>query len=263
MRARGYETWLVMAVLLWTGCATGGGGFDAGSSGRTDAGGTDASASDAGLVDAAVPADAQVDASVDAGPRDAGPPDAGPQDAGPQDAGMPGCPPTSDRIAIVEVMIASKTGAGDRGEWLELLNAGDCTVDLGGLQLASPAGGPDGPEATYTISAGRTIAPGARIVLAQSMSPTENHGLMFDEVYTALVFDNGGDWIELRSGAEVIDRVEWNSIDVTPGTSRRFPDERSIADNHIRNAWCASTALYSTAGGEFRGTPRGANGSCP
>ena len=276
MRARGYETWVVTAALLWAGCATGGGGLDGGNAGRADAGRTDASLDDGGPVDAGAPdasraAGIPVDAQVDSGTLDAGTFDAGPSDAGHdaghdagQDAGPPLCPPTSDRVAIVEVMIASDTGAGDRGEWIELINAGDCTVDLGGLELASPIGGAGSTAiATYTISAGRTLAQGARIVLAQSANPTENRGLAFDEAYTSLVFDNIGDWVELRSGGATIDRVEWLSNDIVHGASRRFPDARPISDNGIRSAWCTSTALYSTAGGNFYGTPRTGNGSCP
>lgn len=262
-------------------CATGGGGpRDAGSprdAASQDAASSDAGRADGGTVDAGAPTDAggadsgpsAMDAATDAATsRDAGR-DAG-TDAG-TDAGVDGgrdagttCAPTSERIAIVELMISSVSGSGDRGEWIELRNAGDCTVDLGGLTLVSPASG-TGPEVSYTVPAGTIVTAGGRLVLAQSANPSENHGLTFDLAYGAsgLVLDNGGDWIELRSGAGTIDRVSWTATTFVRGATRTFPDARPIATNDNQANWCNATTAYSSAtGGPFYGTPGGPNG-CP
>lgn len=264
-RVRAVLAAIPITLTIATGCATGGGGeLDAG---RPDTGVSDAGARDAGRRDggdASAPLDASTpfDASADAGTPEDAAVDAG-TDAG-WDAGMSICSPTAERLAIVEVMISSRSGSLDRGEWVELLNAGDCAIDLAGLVLAGTLAG-GGTEATFTIPGG-LLLPGARFVLAQSAVPAENHELDFDVAYTSsmITLDNGGDAIELRAGATVIDRVSWSATDFTHGFARSFPDGRPIADNASQLAWCNASAVYSTStGGPYRGTPSMPNGACP
>ncbi|MDQ3033609.1 MAG: lamin tail domain-containing protein [Myxococcota bacterium] len=261
--ARPRATHIALALALAAGCATGGAGeLDAGraDAGRRDGGRTDAGdAGDAGrrdagdaaiAIDAGVDAAMALDASVDAG-----------TDSG-FDAGVALCPPTAERLGIVEVMISSRSGSTDRGEWLELLNVGDCAVDLTGLVIASPPSGM-GVAIEFSLPGG-TILPGARWVLAQSAVPLENHDLPHDAVYSGITLDNGGDWIELRAGGVTIDRVSWGSTDFLHGTARSFPDGRPLVDNASQLQWCNATAVYSMAtGGPYRGTPRAPNGACP
>jgi hypothetical protein len=203
-----------------------------------------------------------VDASTDAGAGEDAAVDAGP-DSG-LDAGGALCSPTSERLAIVEIMISSRSGSTDRGEWIEIVNAGTCPVDLAGLLLVgTPAS--SSAEETYTIT-GTILAPGGRWVLAQSPLAVENRDLPHDEAYGAanITFDNIGDFVELRSGATVIDRVTWTLTDFTHGFARSYPDGAPIAANDSQLAWCNATEVYSTAtGGPYRGTPRMPNGSCP
>jgi hypothetical protein len=245
------------------GCATGGAGIDAGrpsadSGGPTgDAGNPDGGPRDAGPVDAGRTDSGVLDASA--------PVDSGPLDSGTRlDAGAPTCPPTSARVAVVELMISSRSGAGDLGEWVELVNVGDCTVTLAGLQLASPSFGVGDPL-VFTIPDG-TLAPGARFVLAQSGVASENHGVPHDLTYagSGIVLDNGDDWLELRLGGATLDRVSWVAGDVVHGHSRMFPDGVDVSMNASSLLWCASTSIYSSSvGGPYRGTPRAPNGTCP
>lgn len=245
---------MIAMALALLGCATGGGsGFDGGA--RRDSGQLDAD-----VVDARTPLDAgrdaaPVDASgtVDAG-RDSGtsPPDSGPGDAG------AACPPTSARVAIVEVMVAALSGSTDRGEWIEILNAGDCEVDLGGTELVSGT-------AVFTMPS-LVIPPGGRRVLAQSGDTAENHGLVVNVDYgsSGIVLDNGGDTIELRMGATTIDRVSWIATDHVASSSRMFPDGSAISGNDSQVRWCNSTSVYATVGTTMiRGTPGMGNGACP
>lgn len=266
MRARGDERramrWLlrgiVVSLLATAGCATGSGGAQDGGSPPRDSGMADAAPSDSGVRDA----------GPDAGPVDAGPVDAFvPLDSGSDagtDSGMPACPPTSANLAIVELMIATESGAEDRGEWVELVNAGTCPIDLGGVVVVSPDIG--GTEMTYTIPAGHVLAPGARFVLAQSANASENRSLVFDVAYGAsgIVLDNGSDWVELRVDGAPIDRASWTSTGVVTRYSRMFPDGRPISENGTTGAWCLSSADYSNISGvRYYGTPRRPNGTCP
>jgi hypothetical protein len=214
----------------------------------------DAPSFDTGPFDAG--RDARVDAGRDAG-RDA------PFDAG-FDAGPPLCPATVDRIAIVEVMISSRSGAGDRGEWIEIYNAGDCFVDLGMAELLSP--NTSGTPIVWSFPPGTVIAPMGRLVLAQSTVAAENHDLMYDLSYSTsgIVLDNGGDSVSIRVPGTMLDTVSWGATDYVHGAARSFPDTLPITMNDSQARWCNATATYSTAtGGPYRGTPRMANGSCP
>ncbi|AKF06623.1 lamin tail domain-containing protein [Sandaracinus amylolyticus] len=251
--------WAIVAcAMIGSGCATGSGGVEDAGRGQ-DGGNLDGAVADAGR-DAG--RDASVDAMViDSGPRDSGMPIDSGTDAGGMDSGPPTCPPTATNLAIVEVMIRTETGTEDRGEWIELLNAGDCLVDLGGLVISSP-------PATYTIPAGHVLPAGARFVLAQSTVAAENRGLVYDLSYTGsgIVLDNSGDTLELIAGGTTIDSVTWTSATSVLKYSTEFPDSRPIAENASMSNWCPASmsATYSsTAGGPYYGTPGAPNGACP
>ena len=248
----------VVVVLVALGCAEGG-------SSPKDAGGrSDALVRDAGRRDTGM---------RDAGPRDAGVRDAGLRDGGavdsgggvdsgpPVDSGGGGCALEAGSVAIVEVMISSRSGSGDLGEWFEIVSTAPCTLDLTGMLIVSPDGG--GAEQTHTVGA-LTMMPSSRLVFAQSGNALENHLLPHDYVYGSLiVLDNASDWIELRRGADVIDRVGWPSGGFSHGRARQFPQGGDLRNNASWSLWCDATDQYSDAGGTFYGTPQMANIPCP
>jgi len=190
--------------------------------------------------------------------------DSGPRDAGPRDSGTVTCPPAVGSLVITEIMISSVSGSGDRGEWFEVVNTGTCTVDLTGVVILSPTG--SGTEKTHTITGG-TVAPGRYFVFALDAAPAANHFLSFDYAYGTggaddVIFNNAADWLELRSGVMAIDRVTWPSGGYTNGRSRMLPGTPSATANDVWATLCDSTAVFSTTGGTFYGTPQMANGSC-
>ena len=195
---------------------------------------------------------------------DAGPPDAGPPDAGPMDAG-PACPIGPGSLVIDEVMISSVSGSGDRGEWFEIVSTLSCTANLAGLTIVSPTGG--GVEKSHTIASG-TIRSGQYFVFALSSAPADNHGLSLDYAYGTggsddVILNNSADWLELRDGATVIDRVAWPSGGFTNGASRQYPGSADASANDNWSLWCDSVPVYSMTGGTFHGTPQAANRLCP
>lgn len=255
------------AVLLVLVCACAQGGGDGGTprdGGRSDAARRDGGR-DAGRHDAGRDAGPRRDSGfTDAGRIDASMPDAGGMDASVPDAGGGDCTLGEGALAIVEVMIAARSGPGDRGEWFEVVNTLDCTADLAGLVVVSPTAG---TEQSHTVTGG-TIAPGQHFVFALSGDAAENHRLPHDYVYgtgsaSDVLFANDADWLELRAGVTTIDRVEWPSGGFTHGRARQFPDGADPGDNGNWSRWCDATDIYSDAGGTFYGTPQRANGTCP
>ncbi|MCA9581272.1 MAG: lamin tail domain-containing protein [Myxococcales bacterium] len=206
----------------------------------------------------------------DSGPVDL-PPGNPPGSDASVDTGMPpapsDCAPVVGDLVITEVMIASQSGSSDRGEWFEVQSRRACALDLGGLEIVSPTSG--GNEKSHTVAAGTTAGPGEAFVFALSADASENHGLEVDYVYangsySDVVMNNGDDWLELRAGGTVIDRVSWTAGQYTVGKSRSFPSSLSDGDNDDWSKWCDAVDVYSTQGGTFLGTPGAANpATCP
>jgi hypothetical protein len=180
------------------------------------------------------------------------------------DAGMV-CAPTMGNLAIVEVMVASATGSADRGEWFEVLNFGDCRVDLTGLVIQSPTG--TGVLKMHTVTGG-VVAPGQHFVFALSGAPAENHGLPHDYVYGTggaddVILNNSADSLTLIAGGVTIDSVAWPGGGYTAGRSRQLSTAFTPIMNDSWSRFCDSTGVYSMMGGTFQGTPQAANIACP
>ncbi len=235
---------------------------------RARDGGRDAAVRDGGRRDGGTHDGGSRDGggTTDGGASDGGPRDGGTAtDGGHDGGGAVTCRPAVGVLVIDEVMISSRSGSGDRGEWFEAVNTGTCMIDLTGVVIASQLS--TGGESTHTITAG-TVGPGQYFVFALSGSTADNHALPYDYAYgsgapTDIIFDNTADWLELRDGASVVDRVAWPSGGFTHGHTRKYPGTASATGNDNWASWCDTTVVYSTTGGTFYGTPKLPNGTCP
>ncbi len=174
------------------------------------------------------------------------------------DAGPSLCVPSSTNMEISEVMVASQTGATDRGEWFELHNLTGCPIGLSGLEI-------DIGGVTHTVTSGLLTA-GGLFVLAQSGDPTENHGLGDDYVYGAsLRMSNiGGTLVLSHPMSGEVARVSWGSTDHRTGSARQLGMGRPMTNSLGGVGWCDSTGVYSmAAGGPYLGTPGMINATCP
>ncbi|MCK6523026.1 lamin tail domain-containing protein [Myxococcota bacterium] len=91
-------------------------------------------------------------------------------DSGAEESGEGTAPVVGDLI-ISELMVDPAAVADELGEWVELTNVSDHTLDLSGLTVAD-----DGRNGA-TIPAGTTLAAGERIVLSRSADDAANGGL--------------------------------------------------------------------------------------
>jgi hypothetical protein len=177
-------------------------------------------------------------------------------DAGPvADAAPPILCPTINAgdLQIVELMIASRAGSGDDGEWVEIKNTRDCTVSLKGITIESPRGLAAADQ--VVIATDDRILPGRTFVVADSADATKNHGIT-GKVYAFGVGDvlkNDGDTVRILAGTTVLDTVTYPRVaNLGTATSLTFPSDCKAADRTNFARW--SLSFDSWAAG-YKGTP--------
>jgi len=155
-------------------------------------------------------------------------------------------------VKIVELMIASASGIGDRGEWVELINTRACVLDASGLVIESPRGTTGKDSAT--IPQGVLVAPGAAFVVADSTDPQSNHGL--PGVAAAFngydVLKNDGDTVSVYAGGDLIDSLTYPKIALDYGRSVAFPSDCAWSDRSDWARWSFSFHVWSSP---YEGTP--------
>jgi len=172
------------------------------------------------------------------------------------DAGAPtACtgPLGAGDVKIVELMIASQSGAGDRGERVELQSTRSCVLNLNGLVVQSPRG-TSIDKATVTTDV--LIQPGGSFVVADSASATDNDDLPSATLVatwnTYDVLKNGGDEIDVYAGTTLVDSLTYPALTLTYGRSIAFPADCAWSDRALWSRWSASFNVWSSP---LEGTP--------
>ncbi|MEM6559305.1 MAG: ExeM/NucH family extracellular endonuclease [Myxococcota bacterium] len=156
---------------------------------------------------------------------------------------------TPFKIVINEIMQNPAAVGDTEGEWFELYNAGDASVDLNGFVVR------DDDSDAFVIDTPLVLAPGGFAVLGNNADIETNGGVRVDFSYGSSMFlANGADELVLvdRDGLEA-DRVAWDGGSVFPdptGASMALVDPN--ADNAIGLNWTVSSPAF---GGGDRGTP--------
>ncbi|HSM72639.1 MAG TPA: ExeM/NucH family extracellular endonuclease [Anaerolineales bacterium] len=177
------------------------------------------------------------------------------------DFGTPGaandCVSSLPQIVINEIMQNPNAVFDSAGEWFELYNAGDGTVDVNGWTIA------DNDFDSHVINNGGPllIPAGGYLVLGNNTDTGTNGGAPVDYSYGGSWFlSNGADEVVLLDGSMAeIDRVEYDG-----GTAFPDPTGASMAlsdpalDNNVGANWCTSTTPF---GAGDLGTP-GAENTC-
>lgn len=199
----------------------------------------------------------------DGGPEPTTTGDGGGDDAG-SDAAVPACPGplAAGDLAVVEVMVASQPGSGDRGEWVEVQSQRDCALDLSGVRVTSPRGtAVDAAE----IPAGVILPPRGSFVVSGSLDAALNHGL------PGLIFAfagepgdvlrNGGDTVTISAAAVTVDTFTYPPFNPQAGRSVAFPSDCTASDRANFPRWSYTFDSYGTGvdGGTLLGTPNAPN----
>ena len=177
------------------------------------------------------------------------------------DCGVCGAEPSAPAygdLVITEVMQNPDVIGDDIGEWFEVINAADQTLDLEGMTIS------DDGEDSHVVNSGAPILlePGARMVFGQSVDL--GVGASADYVYGSdILLGNKSDAIILSSGDTLVDSLSYDNGETFPdpvGASMRLDDGMIDADsNDVGGAWCVSVTTFGS--GDL-GTPGEANGSC-
>ncbi len=158
-------------------------------------------------------------------------------------------------VIINEIMKDPVMVPDSDGEWFELHNDGELSVDLSGWVIRDS--GRDHYE--FSSDSTVTIAPGAYFVLGRESDPAVNGGYTTDHVYDGITLSNGEDEIVLldETGA-VVDSVAYGRGDWPDGSGKSLEFVEDLLDNGAGGNWVLSSEGY---GDGDMGTPGTTNSS--
>jgi hypothetical protein len=177
-----------------------------------------------------------------------------------------GCPD----LAAGELVITEIRGeqAGSYRQWMELYNASDRELSLGGLRVRFVPFDGSAPTGFFLRDAELTLAPGAYAVLGGAGAAPVDY-IDYDytrDFHSASNPDSptslpGGGFFELTACDELIDQVR---VDLLPNPGTWFLTGAPGADaNDDVAAWCVDDFTVANTGVGVRGTPGEANPPCP
>lgn len=202
-------------------------------------------------------------------PAPARPAPPGNKDAGPVDAG-----PTTDGgvvqkvycstalaagdLSIVELMISSRAGSADDGEWVEIQSKKDCWLKLKGLVIESPRGA--AAPNSVTITEDFELAPKGSFLVADSADAAKN-GALPGKVFsweTTDVLKNDGDTVTVKMGATTIESLTYPGFsNLEPGRTLAFPSD--CPSTASKTDWARWSLTFDEWKPGKKGTPNKAN----
>lgn len=180
-----------------------------------------------------------------------------PIDAGPVPKVYCGSSLAPGDLAIVEMMISSRAGANDPGEWVEIQNTRECWLKVQGVSVESPRGTAASNIATVTDDF--ELEPHGTFIVAGSADPTKNNGLPGKVVSwdATDVLKNDGDTVTVKIGKIQLDSVTYPAFNnLTPGRTLSFPLDCAWSD---RASWARWSLTFSEFSPGFKGTPNADN----
>jgi hypothetical protein len=168
-------------------------------------------------------------------------------------AGLCTGPILAGDVKIVEIMVNSATGSGDKGEWVEIQSTRSCKLNVKGLTVSSPRGTTS--TDSVTVTADLILPPNGSFIVADTTDPAFNHGLTGSVLAwnSADALKNDGDTIDVKNGTTVIDTLTYPKFSTaTAGRSISFPLSCAWSDRATWARWSYSFDFFS---GTFQGTP--------
>ena len=144
-------------------------------------------------------------------------------------------------IVISEIMANPGSVSDSYGEWFEIVNTTDSTIDLQGWSIKDLDG--DDHELS-SDQASILISPEEYFVLAKNNDQSLNGGVEVDYVYEGYSLSNSDDEvILLDASGSVVDEVHYsNGWPFSSGVSMEIHDP--LIDNALIGSWFSSTSSY-------------------
>ena len=153
-------------------------------------------------------------------------------------------------IVISEVMPNPASVSDSYGEWFELYNSGDTTINLSNWVIKS------GENEEHIIVEGMSlfIDPGQYLVFGNNDNISINGGLVIDYHYSNISFSNNNDeLLIINQNGEIVDEVHYtNDWPFGSGIAMEIHDPES--DNGISSNWFSSTLTYGNGDNGSPGT---------
>lgn len=161
-------------------------------------------------------------------------------------------------LSVVELMISSRAGSADDGEWVEIQSTRDCWLKLKGLVVESPRGA--ATPNSVTITEDFELAPRGTFVVADTTDATKNGGLP-GKVFgwsTTDALKNDGDTVIVKMGATTIESLTYPGFsNLEPGRSIAFPSD--CPKTASKTDWARWSLTFDEWKPGKKGTPNAAN----
>lgn len=156
--------------------------------------------------------------------------------------------PAVGAVIVSEVMSDPILASDATGEWFELVNVTAQRADLGACTVEDASGATTMPPLA--------LHGGARAVIARSLAPETNGGIVADAIFG---FSLGSiDLLRLRCDGLVIDETTWGS-EISGRARSLDPDFHDAGANDDDANWCRAVTPYNEM--DF-GSPGSANPQC-
>jgi len=159
-------------------------------------------------------------------------------------------------IVITEIMPNPGAVSDSYGEWIEIYNTTDSTIDIAGWMIKD-AGSDEHVISNDAMSI--LVVPGDYFVLARNGNEALNGGLVADYAYTGFTLSNTEDEIILTDAADaIVDEVHYTNAWIF-GNSIAMEIHDLESNNNVAENWYASTVQYGdgdygTPGTDWQGT---------
>ncbi len=167
--------------------------------------------------------------------------------------------PVAGEVLVSEFMVLP-TGISDtNGQWIELKNVSDHSVNLQGCRYGNA-----GTLAWQDLMSRMVLEPDEAVLFAANEEPTQNGGLDPDHRFTTtrLLFNRVTDTIRLQCSGTDIDRVDYDlgEWEISSGHAAQLDlDITDASLNDEGSSWCNAQTAYF--GGNY-GTPGSPNEVC-
>lgn len=168
---------------------------------------------------------------------------------------------TTGQMVITEFMFNPAAVSDTYGEWLELYNSGDSSVNLNGWSIK------DQGTDSYTFSDNIVVMPNDYVVLCKNTDTSVNGQIPCDASYSSFTLGNTADSIILADPASVaIDQISydatvepWKALNQAGYSLQLDASSNDAVSNDDGANWCNPIASFGL--GDF-GTPGEINGVC-